>query len=100
MKNRKNRSIRSLLASSNGLPIGERERIEITKKGNTRTIIVEGIRQILLYGAEEMVFLMSEGRLSICGRELDCVTYASGAIGIDGEIISISFLEGGRNETA
>lgn len=96
MKLEKNRSVRNLFKLNNGLPMGEREKIEITRQGARRSVIVEGIRQILLYGTEEMVFLMAKERLVICGKELDCVNYVSGAIGICGEITSIAFVQGGE----
>lgn len=91
MKQKKHRSIRQLLSISDGLPIGEKERIEISRTGERRSVLIEGVRRILLYGAEEMVFLMSGELLTVQGRELDCVTYVSGAMGIVGEIRTVSF---------
>jgi hypothetical protein len=91
MKQKRLRSVRQMLSVADGLPIGEKERIEISKTGERRSVLIEGVRRILLYGAEEMVFLMGKELLSIRGKELDCVTYVSGAMGIVGEIDTISF---------
>jgi hypothetical protein len=94
MRRKKGQPVRHSFFASNGLPIGEQDRIEITRKGSTRLMLVEGVRQILLYGAEEMAFLLKKERLIVRGRDLDCVSYASGAIGITGEFSSVSFEEG------
>ena len=94
MKTSKKQRVSRLFAPD--IPIGESERIEITKRGGMRSILVEGIEGILLYGAEQMIFALKEGRLEIYGRELDCTTYVSGAIGITGDIRSLSFCGDGK----
>ena len=91
MKKRKREVLSRMFVSD--IPIGERERIEITRRGGVRSILIEGIEGILLYGAEQMIFALKDGRLEIYGRELDCTTYISGAIGITGDILSLSFCE-------
>ncbi|MBO5051137.1 MAG: YabP/YqfC family sporulation protein [Clostridia bacterium] len=93
MKLRKKRA--QWLGNRSGMPIGESERIEITKKGGIRSIVAEGVLHILLYGTEEMIFSIVGGRLEIRGRELSCTSYASGAVCITGEILSLSFCNGG-----
>ena len=86
--------LRDFLFTKDRLPIGEQEKIEITKKGNARSLLVEGVKRILLYGDEEMVFSLTKERLVVRGNELDCVNYVSGAIGVVGSIYSIAFVEG------
>ena len=92
MKIKKGRIVRHAFLND-GLPMGECNRIEMTRMGGGRLMLVEGVRQILLYGAEEMAFLMKKERLIVRGKNLDCVSYASGAIGITGEFFSVSFEE-------
>ncbi len=89
------KGLRGLFSLPADLPIGEKERIEISKKGSLRTALIEGVHRILLYGAQKMIFSMSDGRIEVDGEALDCATYMSGAICITGEIKGISFYEGG-----
>lgn len=96
MKHDKIRTIRSMLTGPIGLPVGENEKIEIVRKGKSRSVLIEGIRRILLYGTDEMAFSMPGGQLVIHGKGLDCISYVSGAIGITGEIASLSFEEAGE----
>lgn len=91
MKREKGKTVCHRLAWSVGLPLGENEKIEIVRNRKSRTVLIEGIRQILLYGTDEMAFSISSGRLIIHGKGLDCVSYVSGAIGITGEISSLLF---------
>ena len=58
---------------------------------NFKCVLVDGVKKIKKY-TEELVVLQSELEdISFCGREIKCLTYASGAIEISGEIKSISF---------
>ena len=75
------------------LPLGERERIEVVLTGNKRLARVHGVRKVLDYSSEKIGLAMKKGRLLIEGKELACITYAGGAIGIEGKVLQISFLE-------
>ena len=98
MKNKKHGGLRSMFFMSDGLPIGEKEKIEIVKKGKYRSVLIEGVRGILLYGTEEMAFSTSDGRVELLGRDMECTNYVSGAVGITGEISTLAFVTEGEHE--
>ena len=74
------------------MPIFEGGRIEITENGAERELLILGVDRILRFGEEEMSFARKRDRVSVCGKALVCFSYASGAIGIRGEVFSLSFL--------
>ena len=75
------------------LPFVESEKIEIVRAGEKRFIRIRGIRHILDYSDDKIGLAMKKGRLLIEGQGLTCITYAGGAIGIEGRITRVSFLE-------
>ncbi len=78
------------------LPFGETERVEIVRIGAKRLARIYGVRQVLDYSSEKIGLAMKKERLVIEGQELACITYAGGAIGIEGKILQVSFLEEGK----
>ncbi len=65
-------------------------RIEI--RGQNR-LLLEGCRKILKYSEQEMLLDLGKVRLRVCGRRLWCTSFISGALGVGGEILSVSFEE-------
>lgn len=61
-----------------------------------RTLVkIHGAGAILLYSDTEMrIALRDGGAISVRGRSLGCNSYNMGAVGIEGRISSVSFLEG------
>lgn len=76
------------------LPFGESERLEVVRVGTKRLVRIHGVRQILDYSNEKIGLAMKKGRLLIEGEALACTTYTGGAIGIEGKILRVLFLEG------
>lgn len=65
-------------------------RIEI--RGQNR-LLLEGCRKILKYGEEEMLLDLGKVRLRVRGKRLWCTSFISGALGVGGQITSVSFEE-------
>ena len=97
MKQKKHFLLR-MLAGKDTLPLAEWGKIEVTGKDSGRSVLIENVKRILLYSQEEMQFLRADGLVSIRGKALDCISYASGAIGISGEIHEILFQKGEETE--
>ena len=57
-------------------------------------VTVRGAGRILLYTPEEIRLEHTEGVVSVRGEGLICVSYYLGAVGIEGRISSVGFLEG------
>ncbi len=73
------------------LPLSEGGRIEITEVGGEKELLILGVSRILRFGEEEMAFARRRDQVYVFGRKLACISYASGAIGLRGELVSISF---------
>jgi len=65
-------------------------KIIITGEGRCLRVWTEGVKRILLCLPTAVRLLLSGKVLSLAGRELSCVTYASGSVEIVGEISDIS----------
>lgn len=65
-------------------------RIEIL--GRER-LLLEGCRKILKYGEREMLLDLGRVRLRVCGEQLWCSSFVSGALGVGGQIRSVCFEE-------
>lgn len=79
------------LFSSTEMPIFEGGRIEVTESGAEKELLILGVHRILRFGEEEMIFARKRDRVSVCGRALVCISYASGAVGIRGQVSSLFF---------
>lgn len=78
---------------SAALPISENGRIEIRDVGGEKELLILGVSRILRFGEEEMAFARRHDELRIKGQRLACVSYASGAIGLRGELEQILFCQ-------
>lgn len=65
-------------------------RIEICGQNK---LLVQGCRKILKYGEEEMLLDLGKTHLRVCGTRLWCTSFLSGALGVGGQIDSVSFTE-------
>jgi len=54
-------------------------------------LTLRGGGKILRYTPEEVCVALRQGRLSVRGRRLCCISYYVGAVGIEGEIDSLTF---------
>ncbi len=68
-------------------------RVEI--RGQNK-LLLEGCRKILKYGEQEMLLDLGKTRLRVCGERLWCTSFISGALGVGGHIVSVSFEEDAR----
>lgn len=59
------------------------------------SLTIRGCRRILKYTPTEMCFRMQKDRLCVRGKRLICTSYLYGAVVVDGEVDSVSFVEGG-----
>ncbi len=57
------------------------------------TLLVHGCRKILQYTSEEMRLAMRGCVLCVTGERLICHTYLAGAVGVEGKINGICFLD-------
>ena len=97
MSEKKKGRLAALLATSE-MPIAERERIEIVRVGRGRRVLLCGVRRILQYSAEKMMFALRQETVSVTGKELTCTAYADGAVSVCGGVQSISFTQEERQE--
>lgn len=65
--------------------------VEIRGRGY---VAVRGCREILGYTSERISLSLLRGALSVEGEDLVCVSYLSGAVGIEGRIGCVRFEEG------
>lgn len=84
------------LLSVSEMPITERDRMEIVRKGSGHRILLNGVRRILQYGDTEMRFAVRDGRVGIVGQGLCCTAYDAGCVSIDGRVTGVFFLEEGE----
>lgn len=73
------------------MPLFEREKIEIVRKGKHRCILLCGVQRILQYDESEMKFALRQESVSVIGKNLICTTYADGAVSVEGDMESIRF---------
>ncbi len=85
------RSHKKRLFAENEMPIIAYEKIEITRIGRERHLIVNGIVHLLQYGSQEMILALKHGQLTIRGKDLNCTTYISGAMGVRGIVDELIF---------
>ena len=64
--------------------------IEIRGRGS---MAVHGCRRILVYLPERIELSLHRGGVAIDGEELCFVSFSAGAVGIEGKIKGVSFLE-------
>ena len=82
---------------SSALPFFEGGRIEIREVGEEKELLILGVNRILRFGEEEMAFSRRRDEVHIVGRRLNCVSYASGAIGLRGQLESLTFRRKGES---
>ena len=78
------------------IPLSEREMIEITRVGEERRLVLNGVRRILQYDAACMIFLLRRERLEVHGQGLCCSFFVSGAVGVLGKVTCLCFAEEGK----
>lgn len=66
--------------------------IRIELHGRER-LLLQGCRKILKYGESEMLLDLGRGRLRVCGEQLWCSSFVSGALGVVGRISAVFFEE-------
>ena len=66
-------------------------------KGKNRAELC-GIKRILVYTDTLVSFVTADGVFGVCGKRLDCISFKRGAVIVEGEIASMGFELGGRNE--
>ncbi len=64
--------------------------VEIRGRG---FLSVSGCRGILDYTPDEIRLSLRKGSLRVEGKRLICTSYLAGAVGIDGQILSVRFEE-------
>ncbi len=62
------------------------------------SMTVSGCGKILLYTPQEIRLSLKKSMLSVKGSSLICTSYYAGAVGIDGCIDSISFIDAEKND--
>ncbi len=69
------------------------------EKSGYKSIVTYNVKRIDKYTENEIVLKMQSETISFVGNNLECITYASEAIEIDGDIREISFekIRGGEN---
>lgn len=79
-------------SDSGELPLLEREKIEIVRRGRERQAVLSGVARILQYDPACMIFLRGRNKVEIHGEGLECVFFISGAVGVCGCIRKIIFV--------
>lgn len=67
-------------------------------KGKNRAELC-GIKRILAYSDTLVSFVTADGVFMVLGRRLDCISFKRGAVIVEGEIVSMGFDCGGKNES-
>ena len=75
------------------LPLFEGSRIEITEAGTDKELLIVGVQRILRFGDACMAFSRRHDNVTVEGKRLSCISYASGAVGIRGRVSLLSFSE-------
>ena len=73
------------------LPLFEGGRIEIVEVGGCKELLILGVLRILRFGEERMAFSRRRDCVTVEGSALACISYASGAVGIRGNVSTLSF---------
>lgn len=63
-----------------------------------QSLTVHGCRRILAYGPECMRLALKDATLTVRGSRLICTSYLGGAVGIDGQVDALCFLEEEENQ--
>lgn len=73
------------------LPFLESGRVEIVDAGGCKELLILGVVRILRFGEEKMAFARRHDNITVEGSALSCVSYASGAVGIRGQVSALFF---------
>ncbi len=66
-------------------------RISMINNGRTKRVRIEGAKKLLLCIDREVKISLGEETFHAHGKDLSCVSYASGAVEVSGEINEILF---------
>ena len=73
--------------------IGNKNQFYMSASGSVKgkTVLTDGVKKIKKYTEELIILDLCSEEVVLCGENLECLTYASGAIEISGRVSSISF---------
>ena len=71
----------------------DRERSSMIVLRGRRGATVYGCRKILLYTPNKITFRLCKEVLSVCGEDLYCTSFSSGAVSLEGKIGVVCFEE-------
>ncbi len=73
--------------------IGSKNQFYMSASGSVKgkAVLTEGVKKIKKYTDELIILELCSEEVVLCGENLECLTYASGAIEISGRVNSISF---------
>ena len=73
--------------------IGNKNQFYLSASGGAmgKTVLTDGVKKIKKYTDELVILELCSEEVVLCGENLECLTYASGAIEISGKVSSISF---------
>ena len=77
--------------------------MEITKKSSafvksSKFITISGCKKIEKYSSDEIIILLTNGLVHICGNKLDLATFSNSYITVKGIIKDFDIKFGGENE--
>ena len=65
-----------------------------------RQVVLYDCKKILRYEHDEILLLCGKERLLLRGKNLFCASFSSGAVTVEGGLLSLSFLGAGGEEDA